>query len=174
MITEPSFSNGKILNDNAYAKLISEGNLVTMLLAFHRHTSISSQIETELRSIGWEVGVGFGVAVVVVVDLASGVVDKNTNLFSSTLAKTALSTMRELRWILVCFQLYPFCSNCYRCLSNNCLLSRSCFVISGFMVIDDWRSLFFDRVLRTSEKHRNFTRIGLGLWQFLWYFPSRK
>ena len=148
----------KTLNDDAYAKLISEGNLLTMLLGFHRHMLISSQLETELRSIGLEVGSGFGVAVVVVVDLASGVVNKNTNLFSSTLAKTALSTMRELRQILICLRLYPFCSNCHRCLSNICSLNRSCFVMSGFNIIDDWRSLFFDRILRASKECRNFTR----------------
>ena len=122
MIIYPSFSNDKILNDDTYAKLISEGNFLVMLLAFHRYTSMSSQFETELRSIGWKVGAGFGIAVFV--DLASVVVDRNTNLFSSTLEKTTLSTIRELWHVLICLRLYPFCSNCHCCLSNT-LFSQS-------------------------------------------------
>jgi len=75
-----------ILNDEVYAKLINEGNLLTMLIAFHKHTSISSHIESGLRSIDWEVGARFGVAEIVAKGLGFVVVD-NTDLSSTTWQK---------------------------------------------------------------------------------------
>ena len=62
MITEPSFSDSKILNVEANPKLLKDASLFTILLAFHRHTLMFSQLEAGLLSFLWSICWGVEVA----------------------------------------------------------------------------------------------------------------
>ena len=105
MITEPSFSDSKILNVEANPKLLKDASLFTILLAFHRHTLMFSQLEAGLLSFLWSICWGVEVAERVEVESVTGGVDMSTSLSSDTLANITLSTIYVLLQILICLRL---------------------------------------------------------------------